>query len=318
MSPVSDGDRAGLGRAWARKKPNPGKRPGTAGPLSALVLVLGLALTSCAGSDASAVAAPVIWSEAPADEPLVVWSEAPEPAPTVSEHVPEPEVTATPEPTVPSNSAAPGSKAAAAPLGTENASKTTAGTTLHQLAGIPIKGRAPKTGYERNLFGSGWKDPDRNGCDARNDMLRRDLTGIAAKPGTNGCVVTSGVLLDPFTGKRIDFVRGQGTSTKVQIDHVVALSDAWQKGAQKLTEEQRVEFANDPLNLLAVDGPSNASKGDSDAASWLPPNNSFRCSYVARQTAVKAKHGLWMTKAEHAGIKRIVTSQCSQQQVPEG
>jgi hypothetical protein len=283
-----------------------------------MVLVLGLVLTSCAGSDASAVAAPVIWSEAPVDGPLVVWSEAPVPAPTVSEHVPEPEVAATPAPTVPSNSASARSKAASAPSITENASKAEAGTTMHQLAGIPIKGRAPKTGYERSLFGSGWKDPDRNGCDARNDMLRRDLTGIEAKPGTNGCVVTSGVLSDPFTGKRIDFVRGQGTSTKVQIDHVVALSDAWQKGAQKMTGEQRVKFANDPLNLLAVDGPSNASKGDSDASSWLPSNKSFRCSYVARQTAVKAKHGLWMTKAEHAGIKRIITSQCPQQQVPEG
>lgn len=281
-----------------------------------MVLVLGLVLTSCAGSDASALAAPVIWSEAPVGEPLVVWSEAP--APTASDHVPEPEVAATPAPTVPSNSAASSSKAASAPSSTENASKAKAGTTLDQLAGIPIKGRAPKTGYERSHFGSGWKDPDRNGCDARNDMLRRDLTGIVAKPGTNGCVVTSGVLSDPFTGKRIDFVRGQGTSTKVQIDHVVALSDAWQKGAQKMTEEQRVKFANDPLNLLAVDGPSNASKGDSDASSWLPSNKSFRCSYVARQTAVKAKHGLWMTKAEHAGIKRIITSQCPQQQIPEG
>jgi hypothetical protein len=149
-------------------------------------------------------------------------------------------------------------------------------------------------------------------------MLRRDLKGIEAKPGTNGCVITSGVLADPFTGKRIDFVRGQGTSTKVQIDHVVALSDAWQKGAQKMTEEQRVAFANDPLNLLAVDGPSNASKGDSDAATWLPPNKPFRCSYVARQTAVKAKHGLWMTKSEHEGIKRILTSQCPKQAIPAG
>jgi hypothetical protein len=149
-------------------------------------------------------------------------------------------------------------------------------------------------------------------------MLRRDLSGIAVKPGTNGCVVTSGELSDPFTGRHIDFVRGQGTSTKVQIDHVVALSDAWQKGAQKMTEQQRVEFANDPLNLLAVDGPSNASKGDSDAASWLPPSKSFRCTYVARQTAVKAKHGLWMTQSEHAGIKRIVSTQCPHQQIPEG
>lgn len=117
-------------------------------------------------------------------------------------------------------------------------------------------------------------------------------------------------LRDPFTGETIDFVRGQGTSTLVQIDHVVALSDAWQKGAQLLSAEERLDFANDPLNLLAVDGPTNASKGDGDAATWLPPNKGFRCDYVARQTAVKAKHGLWMTRAEHDAIHRILSTQC--------
>lgn len=250
----------------------------------------------------------------------MVWSEAPTPEATAAVAVPEPEPSAekAQAPAEPSQAPADASAAPAPSSGNENPTRAKAGTALHQLAGIQIKGRAPKTGYERSLFGSGWKDPDRNGCDARNDMLRRDLTGIEAKPGTNGCVITSGVLADPFTGKRIDFVRGQGTSTKVQIDHVVALSDAWQKGAQKMTEEQRVVFANDPLNLLAVDGPSNASKGDSDAATWLPPNKSFRCSYVARQTAIKAKHGLWMTKSEHEGIKRILTSQCTRQPIPAG
>ncbi|MFL4474040.1 HNH endonuclease family protein [Paeniglutamicibacter sp. MACA_103] len=281
-----------------------------------------MALTACvgAGSETPAVAAPVIWSEAPSSEALVIWSEAPtpQPTPTADEPTPEPSVEATRAPVETTKSAAPAPATSAAPSVKAGPSTAKAGTTLNQLPGIPVKGRAPKTGYERSLFGSGWKDPDRNGCDARNDMLRRDLTGIAVKPGTNGCVVTSGVLSDPFTGKRIDFVRGQGTSTKVQIDHVVALSDAWQKGAQKMTEEQRVAFANDPLNLLAVDGPSNASKGDSDAASWLPPNKSFRCSYVARQTAVKAKHGLWMTKAEHEATKRIITTQCPNQAIPAG
>lgn len=290
----------------------------SAGPLSAMVLVLGLSLTACAGtvSETPAVAAPVIWSEAPSAEPLVVWSEAPEPpqSPAAAEPATE-ETTAQAEPTKVEASI---SGSQAAPSGNGIAATTMAGTTLHQLAEIPIKGRAPKTGYERSQFGSGWKDPDRNGCDARNDILRRDLTGIAVKPGTSGCVVTRGVLADPFTGKRIDFVRGQGTSTQVQIDHVVALSDAWQKGAQKMSDEQRVAFANDPLNLLAVDGPSNASKGDADAATWLPPNRSFRCSYVARQTAVKAKHGLSMTKAEFEGIKRIITTQCPNQTVPAG
>ncbi|MBP2373208.1 HNH endonuclease family protein [Paeniglutamicibacter psychrophenolicus] len=305
-----------------RRNPKPSIRTGSAVLLSGMALALGLVLVSCTGTgiDATAVAAPVIWSEAPTAEPLVVWSEAPVPEATTSVAVPEPEPSAeeTQVPAEPSQESAPTSAAPRSSPDNENSSQAKAGTTLHQLAGIQVKGRAPKTGYERSLFGSGWKDPDRNGCDARNDMLRRDLTRIEAKPGTNGCVITSGVLADPFTGKRIDFVRGQGTSTEVQIDHVVALSDAWQKGAQKMTEEQRVAFANDPLNLLAVDGPSNASKGDSDAATWLPPNKSFRCPYVARQTAVKAKHGLWMTKSEQEGIKRILTSQCPNQAIPAG
>lgn len=180
---------------------------------------------------------------------------------------------------------------------------------LDQLATIEIKGRAPKTGYERDEFGSGWQDPDRNGCDARNDMLRRDLTDVELKEGTNGCVVLTGTLDDAFTATEIDFVRGPN-SADVQIDHLVALSDAWQKGAQQLSEEERELLANDPLNLLAVDGPSNASKGDSDAATWLPPNRGFWCDYVTRQTAVKAKYDLWMTQAEHDAIEQTVANRC--------
>ncbi|WP_426734423.1 HNH endonuclease family protein [Glutamicibacter sp. 2E12] len=175
---------------------------------------------------------------------------------------------------------------------------------------IPIKGRAPKTGYDRDLFGNGWGDPDRNGCDARNDILARDLTVHSYKPGTRECVVLTGTLLDPFTGKTIEFQRGQGTSNAVQIDHVVALSDAWQKGAQQLTPERRVAFSNDPLNLLAVDGPSNASKGDSDAATWLPPNRGFWCEYVTRQIEVKHKYDLWMTKAEHDATDQVLERRC--------
>ncbi|MEV4900074.1 HNH endonuclease family protein [Citricoccus sp. NPDC055426] len=181
---------------------------------------------------------------------------------------------------------------------------------LAQLETVAVKGRAPRTGYDRDHFGRGWKDPDRNGCDARNDILRRDLEDAVAKPGTQGCVILSGHLEDPFTGEIIEFVRGQDTSTEVQIDHVVALSDAWQKGAQLMDPDERVEFANDPLNLLAVDGPTNSAKGDGDAATWLPPNRGFRCDYVARQTAVKVKYELWVTSAERDAIRRIVTTQC--------
>lgn len=205
------------------------------------------------------------------------------------------------------------SSAAGAPRPTTAASgeaphpqAASAGTARDVLATLPIKGRAPKTGYSREHFGQAWADVDRNGCDTRNDMLRRDLTSVAIKPGTRDCVVLSGSLNDPYTAAPINFLRGSGTSTAVQIDHVVALSDAWQKGAQQLSPDRRTAFANDPLNLLAVDGPTNQQKSDGDAATWLPPNRSFRCEYVARQISVKASYSLWVTQAEHDAMEQVL------------
>jgi hypothetical protein len=177
-------------------------------------------------------------------------------------------------------------------------------TALEVLATLEVKGRAPKTGYERDQFGQRWLDVDRNGCDTRNDILARDLTDIES----TDCRVYSGILADPYTATTIAFVRGADTSAEVQIDHVVALSDAWQKGAQQLTADQRATFANDPLNLFAVDGAANAQKGDGDAATWLPKNTSFRCQYVARQVSVKATYNLWVTQAEHDAMARILST----------
>jgi hypothetical protein len=181
------------------------------------------------------------------------------------------------------------------------------------LGTLAVKGRAPKTGYDRAEFGPAWSDDvdvedGHNGCDTRNDVLRRDLTAEVLKPGTHGCVVLSGTLADPYTGHLIVFARGRSSSGKVQIDHVVALGDAWVTGAQQLTPTQRRTLANDPLNLLAVDGPTNGAKGDADAASWLPPNKAFRCTYVARQVAVKQRYRLWVTPAEAAQIARVLTA----------
>ncbi|MFC7877142.1 DUF1524 domain-containing protein [Isoptericola sp. NPDC057391] len=191
------------------------------------------------------------------------------------------------------------------------------GTALAALEGLPVKGRAPKTGYSRDQFGPAWADVDHNGCDTRNDVLARDLTRTVTDPGTHDCIVLSGLLADPYTGTRIDFVRGQATSTAVQIDHVVALSDAWQKGAQQLDGEARRQLANDPLNLLAVDGPTNSGKGDGDAATWLPPSKAFRCQYVARQVAVKQAYALWVTQAEHDAVERVL-SRCPDEPLPTG
>jgi hypothetical protein len=184
-------------------------------------------------------------------------------------------------------------------------------TALAQLSTLTVKGRAPRTGYERDKFGDGWTDVDRNGCDSRNDVLRRDLSQVAFKARTRDCVVLTGVLTgDPYTGKDIRFRRGG--EVEVDIDHVVALSDAWQKGAFGWASTKRVAFANDPLNLLAVDASANRQKGDGDAATWLPANKGFRCEYVARQVGVKAKYGLWVTAAEEAAIERVLRTCPSQ------
>ncbi len=145
-------------------------------------------------------------------------------------------------------------------------------------------------------------------------MLNRDLTDITYVTSVP-CTVASGTLAHPYTTTTIAFLRGVGTSDAVQIDHVVALSDAWQKGAQQLTYSQRVARANDPLNLQSTDGPTNEQKGDGDAATWLPPNTAFRCAYVARRVSVKATYSLWVTQAEHDAIAGIL-AQCPGQLAP--
>ncbi len=183
---------------------------------------------------------------------------------------------------------------------------------LEVLATIEVKGRAPKTGYSRSQFGQGWGMLD--GCDVRNYILMRDLTNVQTRSAED-CTVISGILDDPYTGNQQAFIRGPGTSDDVQIDHVVALSDAWQKGAQNLDKERRIELSNDGLNLLAVNGKANTQKSDSDSASWLPPNKAYRCMYVARQIAVKQKYELWVTEAEHNAMKRVLAS-CPDQQLP--
>jgi hypothetical protein len=172
------------------------------------------------------------------------------------------------------------------------------------LPGLAVKGRAPLTGYEREAFGTAWSDTDDNGCDTRNDILRRDLS----KTVVQDCVVLSGVLDDPYSGDRVVFVRGPVTSMDVQIDHVVALSNAWQTGAKYWTDDRRERFANDRRNLLAVRGDLNLQKSDGDAATWLPPKKSFRCTYVSIQILTKHRYGLWVTPPEQQAMQRVLAT----------
>lgn len=178
---------------------------------------------------------------------------------------------------------------------------------LRLLGGLRVRPAGSMAGYSRARFGPAWEDVDGNGCDTRNDILRRDLTRIRYRPGSS-CIVLSGRLKDPYTGRVIHFVRGVRTSAAVQIDHVVALGDAWQTGAARWTPTLRLRYANDPAVLLAVDGPQNEAKGDSDASEWLPPNNAYDCRYATQQVQIKAKYRLWVTPAEKRALTRSIAT----------
>ena len=292
---------------------------------SAAFLALGLALSGCSSEtitiSESTVSAPSTPSANSAAEHSSTSSQQPtvsaqesEQTPTVTEVGESPEENNADTSTAhPSSQIRPGTvtivnpdTSSVEPQGTAPIGSDEASEALRILNTLPVKGRAPKTGYSRAQFGDAWSDIDHNGCDTRNDILNRDLTAKQHK-NSRGCVVISGILNDPYTGKVINFMRGKDTSEQVQIDHVVALSDAWQSGAQEISAQERLQLANDPENLLAVDGPANQQKSDSDAATWLPANASFRCSYVARQIRVKAKYHLWVKPAEKEAMINVLT-----------
>ena len=216
-----------------------------------------------------------------------------------------------PSATVSTAGTAPGN-ASGPPSPTGSAPDMARGTAAAILATLAVQGRAPKTGYDRAQYGQAWADIDRNGCDTRNDILRRDSTSLTIKPGTNGCRVEAGLLQDRYSGTAVPYERGDG---QVEIDHVVPLADAWQKGAQQWSGQRRTEFANDPLNLVATGTALNQAKSGSDAASWLPPSRSARCDYVARQIAVKHTYDLWVTPAEKDAMQRVLAG-CPGQTLP--
>ncbi|MBP3899492.1 HNH endonuclease [Candidatus Saccharibacteria bacterium] len=184
------------------------------------------------------------------------------------------------------------------PLGVSTPDAKLAKDVLEQLE---IKGRAPKTGYARTAFYKTW--PNVDGCSLRQIIIKREV-GESVK--LDGCDVVAGTFVEPYTGNTFTATQKSDFSNHIQIDHVVALSDAWQKGAQYKSAEERYAMATDPLNLLAVDASANQQKSDGDAATWLPSNKAFRCQYVARQISVKYKYGLWVTEAEHNAIADIL------------
>ena len=195
-----------------------------------------------------------------------------------------------------------------APAATSGATGHFAGARA-ALAALPVKGWDRTQDFKRYRFGKAWSDDvnvefGHNGCNTRDDILRRDLAGLVVRAGT--CYAQTGILHDPYTGTVIDFVRGPDTSDSVQIDHLVSLADAWYKGAREWDDQRRLDFANDPRNLLAVSPKANFDKAFRDAASWLPPNDGFRCEFVARQVDIKTAYGLWVSAKEKRAMAEVL------------
>ncbi|CPU57740.1 extracellular deoxyribonuclease [Mycobacteroides abscessus] len=181
------------------------------------------------------------------------------------------------------------------------------GTPSPDPATLTVAAPGSKDGYARARFGQPWTDDvdiegGHNGCSTRDDILQRDLTGITL---SGSCKVMSGTLADPYTGQVISFVYGKKTSALVQIDHLVSLANVWVSGAATWDLSELKKIANDPLNLLAVNGSSNESKGEKSADQWLPENTAFDCTYVKRQVMVKNKYRLTVTAAEKATMQQF-------------
>ena len=191
-----------------------------------------------------------------------------------------------------------GADYAAEAVSAENPNAPLASDILEKLE---VKGRAPKTDYSREQFYSGW--PNIDGCSLRQRIIKREFGESAV---LEECNVIAGEYDEPYTGEHLKYSNRDEISNGIQIDHVVALSDAWQKGAQNLSSDERYAVATDPLNLLAVDAAANKKKSDGDAATWLPSNKKFRCQYVARQVSVKYKYKLWVTDAEKNAIFKVL------------
>lgn len=183
-----------------------------------------------------------------------------------------------------------------------------------ELAKARVVAKRPEVpGYARAEFGPRWTDKHagrggRNGCDTRNDVLATQLDDVRRRSGSK-CVVESGTLADPYTGRVIEFRKTD--AAKVQIDHVYALSRAWDLGAAKWTVQRRTDFANDQAaNLLAVDGSTNASKGDKGPGEWMPIAAGYRCTWVLNYLKVANGYGLAITRDDRDAAQTITRS-CS-------
>jgi hypothetical protein len=155
------------------------------------------------------------------------------------------------------------------------------------------------SGYDRSLF-KHWIDADGDSCNAREEVLIIE----SLEPVTlgAGCKVLTGRWLSNFDGVVIT------DSSKLDMDHMVPLKEAWDSGANTWSASRRQAFANDidlPEALIAVSASSNRSKSARDPAEWLPTNTSYRCQYVEDWMTVKVKWELSVDAKEFEALRSV-------------
>jgi hypothetical protein len=190
-----------------------------------------------------------------------------------------------------------------APVGTEAEARA-------QLRTLRVAPRRPPTGYDRAAFGSAWLDTDGNGCNQRDDVLLRDaVPGTAGFQAQGRCDhdVLAGTWVDPYTGRQLTFtdLKQPAQAQAIQIDHLVPLAEAWASGAAGWDDDRRRDFANELAELLAVDGPTNASKGDDDPAAWRP-QTAYQCTYAVRWVGAKSRWDLTVDRSERRALREML------------
>jgi len=209
-------------------------------------------------------------------------------------------------PSVPATAARPAPTATSSAPPRPGSTPTAAqGALVAMIDALPVSSSTPPAKYVRADFGAAWADTDRNGCDTRNDVLARDLLDAQTKPDTRGCVVTSGVLHDPYTGTTLTWTKAGGG---IDIDHVVPLEQAWAAGAWTWTTERREQFANDLPELQATVSSTNRAKGDSPIQTWTPPDPTYLCTYTTRWVQTKTTWQLTVTQDEKTRLLHLATN----------
>lgn len=188
----------------------------------------------------------------------------------------------------------------AAPVGARSDSLD----AMQILASISVQNEYP-AGYSRELFPH-WLDIDGDGCNAREQVLKRDSVTLPQVDPYN-CYVVAGDWVSPYDGRTVR------DRTQVDIDHVVALKEAWDSGAWAWSAAQRTAYANDTSDirsLVAASASSNRSKSDKDPSNWLPTRSSYVCTYLGNWISIKARWGLSMDRSEHGRIRNVLQSRC--------